>query len=178
MVTAAWETVSAIQDQVQNLRQTILLCERRIMELQSGMSVVAEVASLREPEAAAEPAPGLASAPAPAPAPAPAAESAAPVHYRRWRNRPTRMAQLISIIQGRMNGEPWTVDMFIGALRDESGGALPSSMQINLPARLSQLCREGFLRRIARGQYVRANLLQDEKHSALTNENERTTTTP
>ena len=140
-MVAAWQTCATIQDEVNRLRDTILQCERRILELQSGMTVVAEVASLQD-------------APQPAPVATPE-PSAKPVHYRRWRNAPTRMSQLISIIEGRMNGDVWTVETFLGALRDETG-PLPASMQINLPARLTQLCREGFLKRVHRGQYVKA----------------------
>jgi hypothetical protein len=144
-MVAAWQTCASIQDEINRLRDTILQCERRILELQSGMTVVAEVASLQD-----EP------SPAPQPAPVAAPEpTAKPVHYRRWRNAPTRMSQLISIIEGRMNGDVWTVETFLGALRDENG-SLPPSMQINLPARLTQLCREGFLKRVQRGQYVKA----------------------
>jgi hypothetical protein len=139
-MTAAWQTCSTIQDEINRLRDTILQCERRILELQSGMTVVAEVASLQDE---------------PAPAPQPAPVAAKPVHYRCWGKRPTRMSQLISIIEGRMNGDVWTVETFLGALRDENG-SLPRSMGMNLPARLTQLCREGLLTRVKRGQYVKA----------------------
>jgi hypothetical protein len=144
-VNAAWQTCSTIQDEINRLRDTQFYCERRILELQSGMTVIAEVASLQD-----EPA----FVPQPAPPPSTPPPFSKPVHYRRWRNAPTRTAQLISIIEGRMNGEPWTVQMFMQALRDENG-SLPRSMGMNLPARLTELCREGFLTRVKRGQYAK-----------------------